>query len=128
MLKSIRAVLAGYALVAALVIVATLVASKVLPEPTTTYLVLNLSYSLVFAVIGGYVTARIAPHSPLIHAGALAAIFLFVSFAASLLSAAAETAAFIAQPSWYPFVVALLGAGGVVVGGFVYQQQTTRSK
>lgn len=78
--------------------------------PTTHYLLLNLGGSLVAAVLAGMVASgvgrtRIAP-------GSLALLLL-------ALGAAAGSQAAQGQPGWYPLAVTLLGAGGVVLGGFV---------
>lgn len=78
--------------------------------PTSAYLLLNLAGSVVAAVLAGMVAsgvgrARVAPV-------ALALLLLALGIAAG--GQAAQ-----GQPGWYPLAVTVLGAGGVLLGGFV---------
>jgi hypothetical protein len=75
MVRSILSVLAGYAAMAVLVVLATRLAVKLMLhgtdmqsamkiKPTTSYLAVNLAYSVLFAVLGGFITATIAGRAP----------------------------------------------------------------
>lgn len=128
MVRSILAVFAGYCVILFLIIVVTILASlfmlpptpeQKLPAPTTAYLIVNLLYSTIIAGVGGWVTARFAQYAPLIHTGVLSLVFIFLGFLMALLKAADETSTAASQPSWYPFVVTLLGGIGVMAGGYL---------
>ena len=104
MMRSVVAVIAGYLVMAACVIASTvLVATLMLGSaamdgsvrPTPSYLIVNLAYSFVFALFGGYVAAFLARRQPTVHAAALAVVVLAIG----LLSAREGGGS---QPSWYP--------------------------
>jgi len=63
---------------------------------------LALSYRLVYGTLGGYVTARLAPHSPMRHALIGGAI----GFVLSTLGAIGATSMNLG-PAWYPISLAL---------------------
>ncbi|MGH7533767.1 MAG: hypothetical protein ACREL4_10790 [Gemmatimonadales bacterium] len=107
MFRSLLAVLAGYAAMAAFVIIATILAVRFIlripasamrsMDPTALsrpYLIANITASALAALIGGRITGAIADHAPVAHGLALAA--LMVAF--GLLSARQSGAA---QPRWY---------------------------
>lgn len=107
MLRSILAVLAGYAAMAAIVIVSTILAVRfILRRPPSAlrgvdpaalsgpYLAANIAASAVAALGAGWITGTIAGHDPLAHGLALAALMV----ALGLLSARQAGAA---QPRWY---------------------------
>lgn len=102
-------VLFGLALVAAWL--ATL-ATGLGPEDALTrdYLLLYLGGSFVAAVLAGMVASGVG--RTLIAPGSLALLLLALGVAAG--GQAAQD-----QPGWYPLAVALLGAGGVALGGFL---------
>ena len=81
--RSILAILAGYATMAAIVIVLTLFSMKVFSlqsgHPTPVYLALNVVYSAIAAGLGGYVAAAIGCRSPVVHGLVLAALMLALS-------------------------------------------------
>jgi hypothetical protein len=115
------AVVAGFAWVVVGVSFATPLAEKLLlpppaegtqPEPTPTYLAVNLAYGGLFAVVGGIVTAYLARRAPLTHAAVLAAIFL-------VLGVVYVFRPMQGWPSWYPYVNILIGPGGVLLGGWL---------
>jgi hypothetical protein len=123
MIRSIGAVLAGYAAMAVVVVLATKLAVKLMslqappggmPAPTGGYLVVNLLYSFAAALLGGWITARLAASSPLGHAAALAGFALLMAVVSSLAGPQAQ-----GQPAWYPWVIGLLGAAGVLAGGWL---------
>ena len=73
---------------------------------------LALSYRLVYGVVGGYVTARFAPHSPMKHARAVGMIGF-------VLSCIGTPAAFYVGmgPMWYPALLAISALPCALLGG-----------
>ena len=63
---------------------------------------LALSYRIVYTLLGGFITARLAPHTPMRHVMILAIIGLVAGMAGA---AAAMTGNF--GPNWYPIALAL---------------------
>jgi hypothetical protein len=118
-LHAFLALLAGFATMAALVAVATALLQKLTPEwvsekgaPKPGYIFINLGYSFLAAAAGGYVTAWIAAHNPLVHVLALAIIVLLLA-ALSALQQRGE------QPVWYMLALVALTPLGVFAGGLV---------
>jgi hypothetical protein len=123
MVRSIAAVVAGFATMAVSVVVGTWIAAIALLGPDTTgagsqpsaaYLAANLLESALAAVAGGYVAARLGKSSPRKHAAALAAVVL----ALSVLTMAAEGPA-PGQPGWYRLALLVIGVGGALIGGWL---------
>jgi nitrate reductase gamma subunit len=117
--RSVIAVVAGYAAMVAVVIALTLLVKKIAPARVSsestrsaTYISTNLLYSFGAAMIGGYVAAVIGSHAPLTHACALAGIVLVMS----VVSAAQIGDR---QPRWYQAALALTGPLGAVLGGWI---------
>jgi hypothetical protein len=77
---------------------------------------LALSYRAAFTVVGGYLTAWTAPHSPMRHVFIGASIGLAIGVAGVI----AATAIGGLGPIWYPIAVAVAGPPCTVVGGAVY--------
>jgi hypothetical protein len=124
MIRSILSVLAGYVAMAIFVVIATGLAVKFMLhasdlqsamklKPTPAYLAVNLVYSAIFAVGGGFITANIAGRAPVVHALALAALILVVSVVSFFQSVQSQ------QPKWYGLTLMLLGPAGAVLGGYV---------
>ena len=118
-LHAFLALLAGYAVMAASVVVATAFVSRLLPDwcgqstrPAAGYLFVNLGYSFLAAAAGGYVTAWIAAPSPLAHALVLAVIVL-------LLGAVSAFSARRKQPVAYQIALIVLSPLGVLAGALV---------
>ena len=85
-LKSIGAIFGGMVLIVALSIVTDVILEKLGAFPpanggtfTTWMLVVALSYRSVYAVMGGYVTASLAPGNPIRHAIILGTLGLVLS-------------------------------------------------
>jgi hypothetical protein len=118
-MRSVLAVLAGFAAMTVVVIVATVLAAGMLPEPsrasqataTTAWLAVNFAYSLAAAMLGGWLAARLAPHAPFAHAIALAAVALAMAAPSILRGASAG------QPGWYPAVMTAIAVAGILAGG-----------
>ena len=129
--RSFLAVLSGYLALAVAVVAMTPIAiwlfipAELLkqrpPAYTDAYIVSNFVYSFVAAVLGGWVTARMAPRSPLAHAGALAGVMVIFALGDILAKGVPEAAAH--QPSWYGWAVALTGAVGALAGGWLRARQ-----
>jgi len=85
-LRSIFAVIAGFVTMGVFVIVLTLFCVAALHvqsgHPTPLYLMLNIAYSAVAAIAGGWVCARVAGYRPVAHGVALAVLMLLSSAAA----------------------------------------------
>ena len=121
MVRSIIAVIAGLIVMIAIVALCTLIAVPLLVpgdtmtgevEPGSTWLVVNLAYSLVAAVAGGWLTATVAMDRRMLHAAILAFVVFLLAIPGIIAGGAAT-----GQPGWYPVVVAAVGILGVLAGG-----------
>lgn len=81
-------------------------------EPTNVHLALGLAATALAAIIAGYIAARIAPRAPFVHAATLAALLLLLAIVGGRAPG---------QPAWYPWALALLGAGGALLGARLYR-------
>jgi len=119
--RSVLAVIGGFLVVVLLSIAtdAVLHAAKVYPPPDQglhdpLLNLLALAYRSVFSVLGGWVTARLAPNTPLRHA-----------FILGVLGLIAGTAGVIATwnlglgPRWYPILLAVTGLPLCGLGGWL---------
>ena len=123
MLRSVLSIVAGYLVLAVLVMLATFASAKLHQaegaenpfnaKPGTGFIVANLIYSGVFAVVGGFLTATIARRAPLLHAVILAVILALLGVAS--LSMAAGTN----EPRWYGLTLIVLGPGCATLGGYL---------
>ena len=75
--------------------------------------VLALSYRMLYAVLGGYITARLAPRSPMRHVAVVGVLGLIAG------SAGAIAAISLADlgPNWYPIALAVTAFPCVWLGG-----------
>jgi len=119
--RSVGAVVAGFVAMVVVVMVATTLGTM-LPGmlvdggPTTLWLVVNLSYSLAAAAIGGWVAAHLAPRRRWWH-GAVIAGVIAISWALG------DGQPMPGQPSWYPQVIAFIGVVGTLAGAFWRDQR-----
>ena len=74
---------------------------------------LALSYRILYTVLGGYITARLAPRSPMRH---VAAVGILGTIAGSAGAIAAIRLADLG-PNWYPIAIAVTGFPCVWLGG-----------
>jgi|SRR6185369_3530189 len=118
-LKSIGAVVAGFLTVVVLSVGtdAILEAAGVLPPQTQhavytswTLLLLALVYRTVYTVLGGYVTARLAPQKPMKHVVVLAIL-------GTLGGIVGVFAGWNLSEHWYPIALAVLAFPSVWYGG-----------
>ena len=77
---------------------------------------LALSYRVVYAVLGSYIAARLAPRNPMRHAMILGAVGLVLS----TLGAAGGIAADMG-PIWFPIALVLTTLPCAWLGGFIYE-------
>ncbi len=118
-LRAFLALFCGFAAMAAMVTIATIVLTKFVPEwtgqqgkPTRGYIFVNLGYSLAAAMLGGYVTTWLAQNNPLIHTLALAIIVLLLSGLSALQQRGQ-------QPVWYQLALMILSPAGILAGGLL---------
>lgn len=118
-LHAFIALVAGFATMAILVAIATALLRKLTPDwagpsptPKPAYVFVNLGYSFVAGAAGGYVTAWIAEHNPLIHVLALAIAVLLLA-ALSALQQRGQ------QPVWYLLALVAMTPVGVLAGGLI---------
>lgn len=126
-LQSIGAVLAGYVVSAILTGILIAVLGMLFPESykpeNTEWVVFNVIYGCAFAVIGGYVAARLAPSHPFIHAivlGVLMAVFALITGYA--ISAAPPTPEYLNQPGWYYPTLAVTVLPSILLGAWLYMR------
>jgi hypothetical protein len=87
------------------------------PMYETRLYVLALSYRILYTILGGYITARLAPRAPMRHVIVLGML--------GLVSGTAGAAAAIAMadlgPDWYPIAIAATGFPAVWLGGVLWR-------
>ena len=129
MLRSVGAVLAGFLLATIIVLLSTMIAVALMlppagpgmmPEPTGSYLAVNLICGLLAASAGGWLAARLARHAPLGHAMAVGTVMLVLGLAAAAMESDGTTGR---QPGWYLYAVALIGWVGASLGGVLRSRQ-----
>jgi hypothetical protein len=76
---------------------------------------LALSYRIVYTIVGGYITARVARQSPMRHALVLGAIGTVIATAGAI-----ATIPMHLGPSWYPIAIALTALPCAWLGGTLY--------
>lgn len=79
---------------------------------------LALSYRLVYGVLGSYLTARLAPHSPMRHVW-IGAIIGFVLSSVGVIAAIQMKLG----PAWYPIALALSVLPTAWLGGTLHQRR-----
>ena len=80
---------------------------------------LALTYRGAFTLIGGYLTARLAPYSPMRHVLVGSCIGLVLGVAGAIVAAGHDLG-----PMWYPLGVAISGPICNWLGGVLYEKQT----
>jgi peptidoglycan/LPS O-acetylase OafA/YrhL len=126
--RSVLSVLGAFFVVAVLVALATALAAELMlgsigpgTEPTTPFLAVNLIYSVLFAIVGGYVAATVSDHAPLRHAAALAGFMMFLGLATWSINGGEPAPG---QPAWYPLVMAVMVPPTAVLGGILVTRRT----
>lgn len=77
---------------------------------------LALSYRILYTVLGGYVTATLAPQAPMHHVVVLGVI----GFLAGLAGAVVAISMADLGPDWYPVAIAVTGFPAVWAGGLLW--------
>lgn len=120
-LKSMGAVLAGFLTVFVLSTVTDFILEGLGVFPPiaeglfiTWMLALALAYRTVYTILGGYVTAKLAPNKPMRHTLILA----FIGTAAGTLGLVATWNLGLG-PRWYPIMLAVLAFPSVWAGGYL---------
>ena len=120
--KRILAVLAGFLLIAILGAITDTMLQYfgVLPIPTEQrfenwHSALALTYHLLYAFLGGYVTARLAPDRHILSAAILGGIGVIMSIMAQVAIVTQNLA-----PLWYAYVLMALAIPVTCSGGIVY--------
>jgi hypothetical protein len=118
-LNAFLALAAGFATMAILVTVATVLLQKLVPDwtessgtPTSGYTFVNLGWTFLAAATGGYVTAWIAEHNSLLHVLALAVAVLLLAGLSALQQRGK-------LPVWYLLALVAIAPIGVFAGGLV---------
>jgi hypothetical protein len=78
---------------------------------------LALSYRIVYGVVGGYITARLAPQNPMRHAIVLGVIGLVLSTVGAISAISMKLG-----PSWYPILLALTALPCAWLGGVLHRR------
>lgn len=124
--RSIAALFAGFVTV----VVASLVTDEILhllkfyppwgqPMRDPGANTLALAYRTLYNVLGGYVTAMIAPRNPVKHAVILGSIGLFFGIAGAI-----ATLPLNLGPAWYPIGIAVTALPFCWLGGFLYSRKS----
>jgi hypothetical protein len=118
-LRAFLALVSGFATMALLIAVITVLLQKLTPgwagetgKPRPAYIFVNLGYSFLAAAAGGYVTAWIAQHNPLFHVLALAITVLLLAGLSALQQRGQ-------QPVWYMLTLVALTPVGALAGGLL---------
>jgi hypothetical protein len=128
-LRSVGAVLAGFLATFILSIATDLIlhGAGVFPpwgQPMSNALfVLATVYRTIYAIAGGYITARLAPDRPMGHALTLGIIGLFAAIAGTL---ATWNKGPEFGPKWYPLALVVLAIPSVWFGGKLAQGATAQ--
>jgi len=127
-LKSIGAVIAGYLVPAVLTAVTISVLGILFPESyqpeNAGWVVFNVSYGCAFAVIGGYVVARLAPSNPFRHALILGILMaLFAALTGYMVSVAPPSPEYALQPGWYYPVLAITVLPSILLGAWLFTRK-----
>jgi hypothetical protein len=77
---------------------------------------LALSYRIVYTILGGYITASLAPHSPMRHVLVVAILGLITGSAGAIVAIRMADLG----PTWYPIALALTGFPCVWLGGVLH--------
>jgi hypothetical protein len=83
---------------------------------------LALSYRTVYAVLGSYIAARLAPRNPMRHALVLGVIGLPLSVAGAIAAIKLDLG-----PAWYPIALALTTLPCAWLGGALHRAMTDRT-
>jgi hypothetical protein len=127
-MRSIICVVAGFVVVMAVVIAGTAAVTELIvpgglsaaaagspDDLPLNYYAANLVVSAMGAMLGGWVTARMAPSAEMVHVGALALLMLLMSIPTMLGYLPGSEL----QPVWYRYTLPVLGISGSLLGGWL---------
>lgn len=131
MLRSILAVVAGFAGMTVLVMIGSVAIAAAMipgglkgmrdrmqrgdvPLPSMRIYATNLVMSLIAAIVGGWITLRLAPSSPDGHLLALAVVVLLMGAVSAFAPGGAQ------QARWYKLLIPVVGAAGVLASGVLF--------
>jgi hypothetical protein len=83
---------------------------------------LALGYRILYGIMGGYITARLAPHSSVRHA----VILGIIGFVVATVGAIGAITQYDLGPNWYPIALALTALPCTWLGGRLYEARTSR--
>jgi small-conductance mechanosensitive channel len=120
---SFLAILAGFITIVGLMGIAAALLKRLAPDltredasPDPLILAVNVGLTLIFSLLGGYVTARFAQSNPLIHT-------LMLAFAVLLLSALSAMQMKARHPAYYLLVLIAIPPLAVLCGGLLRLHQ-----
>lgn len=126
MVRSVVAVLSGFLLITALSFGTDLAIRAAMPAlfevngrtDSVAVLLLTIGYVGLYATLGGYLTARMAPTQPMRHA-------LLLGWLGLLFNAGGSYATWDTAPAWYHLVSLALVMFWAWLGGRMREQETT---
>ena len=77
---------------------------------------LALTYRILFTIAGGYITAILAPYSPMRHVAVVGGLGLLAGSAGAIVAIRMANLG----PNWYPIALAVTGFPCVWLGGVLY--------
>jgi hypothetical protein len=77
---------------------------------------LALSYRILYTILGGYITARLAPQRPMRHVFVLGILGLITGSAGAIVAISMADLG----PNWYPIALAVTGFPCVWLGGMLH--------
>jgi hypothetical protein len=84
--------------------------------PGSGILLFMLGYSVLFAALGGYITARLAASAPMAHVIALTALQLIGGLASAMQMAGTV-------PQWFQILIVMLPVPAILLGGKLYREK-----
>lgn len=78
---------------------------------------LALAYRMVYAVLGSYIAARLAPHAPMRHALILGMVGFILSLVGAITTIPMDLG-----PAWYPIALVVTALPCAWLGGILYPQ------
>ena len=82
---------------------------------------LALSYRIVYTVAGSYITAKLAPYSPMRHVWVLGSIGLVIGIVGAVTTMPMKFG-----PAWYPIAIAVTALPCAWLGGVLYRARHAR--
>ncbi|MES2043329.1 MAG: hypothetical protein V4475_05595 [Pseudomonadota bacterium] len=123
LIRSIGAVVAGIATVVALstgtdfILEHSILPAMNTPAASPGLLALALAYRVIYGALGGYVTARLAPARPMLHATILGVI-------GTVLGVLGIVAMWRFGNNWYPIALAVLAVPQTLAGAWLAARRT----